>query len=553
MITKKSFFYFIFALFLLLPIASPADSTKASSPDTSQISGDSSRQAEKQQPARQSRSIFSKELASPYHSIKNFKLNLSADVNKPELAAKSLKFDNGTKAQKSIELTKKLKEIFKGYGLIIHLEDYPRDKNHMDSTELKHVFIPFTNYPEIYLEKYGNDWKFSEETVGLIESMHSEIYPVTVDAITKSMPDFLLINFLGLHLWQYVGVAIYAALGLFLFYLLSFVFGKVILAIINKFHKNFFGDDFVKSAAKPASILVVSLLVYKFLPILALPFNLNIVLIYFLKIFIPLNVIYILIKFIDLLSIIFSRLAAKTINTIDDRLVPFARKALKALIIVLGIFYILKIFEIDITPLIAGVSIGGLAFALAAQDTVKNIFGSFTIFTDQPFNHGDWIIFKDGEGMVEEVGTRSTRIRTFANSQITIPNGRLSDMTINNMGRRKLRRWTTNVAVTYNTPTDKIQEFVEGIRNIIDENETTVKDGYHVYLNSFGDFSLNILIYLFFDVPDWAAELTQRHDMMMKIIKLAESIEVEFAFPTQSLLIEQLPELRIGKSNENSN
>ena len=134
--------------------------------------------------------------------------------------------------------------------------------------------------------------------------------------------------------------------------------------------------------------------------------------------------------------VVLKRRAEKTVSTLDDQLIPLLRKFLKAVVLVLGAVWILSRLDFNVTALLAGVSLGGLAFALAAQDTLKNMFGSLLIFLDKPFQVGDWIQADSIDGTVEEVGFRSTRVRTFANSVIYVPNGKLSDMMVNNMGMR---------------------------------------------------------------------------------------------------------------------
>ena len=219
----------------------------------------------------------------------------------------------------------------------------------------------------------------------------------------------------------------------------------------------------------------------------------------------------------------------------DDQLAPVIEKVLSIAIWIVGAIYFLESLDINITTLLAGISIGGLAIALAAQDTVKNFFGSIMIFVDKPFQIGDWINFDNVDGTVEEVGLRSTRIRTFANSVTTIPNGALADKVINNMGLRKYRRFKTEIGITYDTPPEKVDAFVIGIRAIIQAHPTTRKDYFEVHLNSFGASSINILLYCFFEAPNWTEELSGRHEIMYAIILLANDLGVEFAFPTQTI------------------
>ena len=241
-------------------------------------------------------------------------------------------------------------------------------------------------------------------------------------------------------------------------------------------------------------------------------------------------------------GIYFKKLAEKTKSSLDDQLVPLISKALRVFIVIIGAFFVLLKLNVDIIPLLTGLSIGGLAFALAAQDTIKNFFGSLMIFIDKPFQIGDWITSGDIDGTVEEVGFRSTRVRTFRNSVVYVPNGNLADSTIDNHGLRHYRRFYTQIALTYDTPTDLIEIFVQGLRKLVDNHPATRKDTYEIYLNGMADSSLNVMFYIFFEVPSWSEELRARHEVLKQIIDLAQELGVNFAFPTQTLHMETFPE-----------
>jgi MscS family membrane protein len=223
-------------------------------------------------------------------------------------------------------------------------------------------------------------------------------------------------------------------------------------------------------------------------------------------------------------------------------LVPLIKKALKIFVVIIGALAILSNLNVDIIPLLAGLSIGGLAFALAAQDTIKNFFGSIMIFIDKPFQIGDWITSGNIDGTVEEVGFRATRIRTFRNSVTYVPNGMIADSTVDNHGLRAYRRFYTHIAITYDTPPELINLFVDGLRQIVEKHPHTRKDYYNIYLNDMADFSLNIMFYIFFEVPGWPEELKSRHEILIEVIRLAEELGINFAFPTQTLHMETFPE-----------
>ena len=245
---------------------------------------------------------------------------------------------------------------------------------------------------------------------------------------------------------------------------------------------------------------------------------------------------------IDVFSDHIAGRAARTESKLDDQLVPILRSSLKVFVVTIGGLFVLQNLDVNIASLIAGLGIGGLAVALAAQDTIKNVLGGITIFADKPFQVGDWVVLDEIEGTVENVGFRSTRIRTFYNSLITVPNARMTDSAVDNMGLRTWRRYTTTLGLTYQTSPDKVQAFVEGVRAIIRANPKMRTDYYIVELHGFGQSSLDVLLYCFISAPDWNAELRTRHILNLDIMRLAQRLGVEFAFPTQTLHIAGTPE-----------
>ncbi len=246
-----------------------------------------------------------------------------------------------------------------------------------------------------------------------------------------------------------------------------------------------------------------------------------------------------LFRITDFVAFTFEKKAEQTDNKFDDVLVPLLRKTTKIFITAFGFIFLADNLDINISSLLAGLGIGGLAFALAAKDTVENLFGSLTVLIDRPFNIGDWINIEGLDGTVEQIGLRSTRLRTFYNSLVTIPNSNLIKAKVDNYGQRRYRRIKTMITVTYNTPPEKIDAFCEGIRELVRQHPYTRKDYYHVWLNQFGAHSLDILVYCFVETPDWATELREKHRLYLDIIRLAKRLGIEFAFPTQTLYIER--------------
>ncbi len=237
----------------------------------------------------------------------------------------------------------------------------------------------------------------------------------------------------------------------------------------------------------------------------------------------------------DLVGEVLLHRSRVTETKFDDIIVPLLRKTAKLFVVALGVVYGAHSLRINILPLLTGLGIGGLAFAFAAKDTIENLFGSVAVVLDRPFEVGDWVVIGDVEGTVEELGFRSTRIRTFYNSQVTMPNAALVRATVDNFGRRTYRRWRTMIGVQYDTPPEKLLAFTEGIRELIRRHPYTRKDYYQVWCNEFADSSFNILLYVFHEVPDWSTELRERERLFMDIVRLADKLGVQFAFPTRTL------------------
>ena len=187
---------------------------------------------------------------------------------------------------------------------------------------------------------------------------------------------------------------------------------------------------------------------------------------------------------------------------------------------------------------LAGLGVGGLAVALAARDSLANLFGSVLIMFEKPFRVGHRIRLSGGDGVVEDVGFRSTRIRTLDNSLISIPNNVIVNATVENLAARTMFRQRFVVQVTYGTSVDKLRAFCRGIQQIIEETEATNKGNAIVRFNDFGESSLDILVSFHLIVPNAATELEEREAILLRIMELASELGVEFAFPTRTIVVE---------------
>lgn len=480
-------------------------------------------------------------LSNPYQTIKTHLDNLQSANYHPELAARPF-MQQGVAISEAKDYAIKLKQVLDGSGIYIEPDELPQSGNYVDSvTNKQHYYLARNEYPRIYLEKVDGQWMYSKVTIDAIDELYKKVYPLGSDIFLKILPKFGNKVIWGLYVWQHIAILIIIILAFSIYRVLNYIFAQLISRTLSRLGYKNIAKNFIMPIAKPFSILLVFLFVSFLVPLVQLPPNISHYLILGLKAIWPIFATAIFYHLVDIVGIYMQNLAGKTESTLDDQLVPLVRKSLKTFVIVIGGLFILQNLDVNITALLAGLSIGGLAFALAAQDTIKNFFGSLMIFVDKPFQVGDWITSGDIDGSVEEVGFRSTRVRTFRNSVTYVPNGKIADSVIDNHGLRQYRRFYTQIAVTYDTPPDLIEVFVEGLNKIVENHPHTRKDYFNIFMNDMGAHSLNIMFYIFFAVPTWPEELRCRHEIILSIIRLAERLGIRFAFPTQTLHMENFP------------
>jgi MscS family membrane protein len=252
---------------------------------------------------------------------------------------------------------------------------------------------------------------------------------------------------------------------------------------------------------------------------------------------------WVCVRLMDSFAGLWEEKAKKTESKLDDQLVPIVRRSLRVFLYIIAAVFVLQNLGYSVVSILAGFGIGGAALAFASKDTVANLFGSIVIFLDKPFHIGDWIEMDGIEGTVEDVGLRTIRVRTFANSQVTVPNARFTTSAVNNWSRMKKRRIKMNVGVTYSSSPEKIELLVEKIRQIIREDENLHHDFFLVNFNHFGPYSLDIFIYCFTKTTVWAEFLQFKQEFMLKIMYAVKELGLDFAFPTQTVQLENLPKL----------
>jgi|GEM_PF-126076 len=355
----------------------------------------------------------------------------------------------------------------------------------------------------------------------------------------QKLPKWMLKRFLGIELWSWMGILALVFLALMVQKLVVFFIGTYVRRMTRRAHIKYL-DQAVGRASRPIGGLVMSGVFYIGLPLLLFPIKVlkfSYVLTEALAAF---SAVWLGYRMIDVLGDFLQAKADKTESRLDDQLVPLVTKTLKVFVCIIGGIFILQNLDVNVGSLLAGLGLGGLAFALAARDTIANFFGSVMIFIDKPFQIGDWVTVGSTEGIVEEVGFRTTRVRTFYNSLITVPNATVVNTMVDNYGARQYRRYSTTLGLAYDTPPEKIQAFCEGVRAIIAGMPGMRKDYYMVEFREFANSSLNVMVYCFMVSPTWNDECRTRTNLNLEIIRLAQELGVSFAFPTQTLHIETM-------------
>jgi len=256
-----------------------------------------------------------------------------------------------------------------------------------------------------------------------------------------------------------------------------------------------------------------------------------------LQICLVVSVTWSILRLIDFIGLVLMQQAAKTDTTTDDQIIQFVKEALKIFTYIFAFLFTLgAVFQLNIGAMVAGLGIGGLAIALAAQDTLQNVIASFIIFFDKPFVVGDYIKVEGISGVVEKIGFRSTRIRTLEKSFLTIPNNMLISNVLDNMSLRTFRRSKFQVGLTYDTAIDQIKAIVKDVQAYIDEHEKTNQDGL-VRFEEFGDSSLNLTILLYVDTQNYDEYMMVVEDINFRIMEIVKEHGSDFAFPSTTVYL----------------
>ena len=354
------------------------------------------------------------------------------------------------------------------------------------------------------------------------------------NAVLKQVIDFLNIELLSLPLYK----IFFAFLMLFIFLIFKKAFTLYILKflrLLTKKTKTDIDDKIFKAVKEPLKFLFIIGGIYFFFYFLEIRSDL-------------LNHIIKGLLIFDLFWAFYN-----IVNVFEDKvyhiigkygrasreMASFIIKITKVLIISLGIIALLQEFGINVTGFLASLGLGGLAFALAAKDTAANIFGGIAILTDNIFKIGEWIKVGDAEGIVEDIGMRTTKIRAFDKRLIIVPNATIANSNVENFSRRDKRRVVMRIGLVYNTSIETLKKVVQDIREMLINHPGVAKDeSLLVYFDEYEDSSLSIFCYFFTTTANWQEYLRIREDINLRVKNIIEKYPTDFAFPSNSIYFE---------------
>jgi len=324
---------------------------------------------------------------------------------------------------------------------------------------------------------------------------------------------------------------------------LSFFLGKICKFFLNRLDRKMTDYNRLiaavasRSAAKSITFLFFSFGLAAAITFLNIPDGFESLLNSVLELLVILAIGLFIYRQVDVIDQWLRRFSSEDSVNIDAMLIPIVGKSIRVAVVILIILQAAQsLSDQPITSILAGIGIGGLALGLAAQDTIRNFFGSLMIFADKPFNVGELINLEDKFGKVVEVGVRTTKVRTLEGHMLTIPNGNLANMTIHNIGKRDFIRRVFDVAIPYNTSPDKVDRAVEIIRDILEDHEGMNPDfPPRVFFEGLNSHSLNIKVYYWYHPPDFWQYMAFTETVNREILSRFNSEGIEFAFPTQTI------------------
>jgi len=354
------------------------------------------------------------------------------------------------------------------------------------------------------------------------------------DQVLDVLNTFIFNNSVAVWL---ISLTLFLAVYIFRFALVKVIEGS--LKSFTSLTKTTVDDQIVEVIEKPIRSMILLFAFYISFSILDVDKEFELIFNNFLQSLAILLFTWLILRTITIFSANILQLSHHLKSDIAESLAKLLITIAKTTIIVISAIIILSQWGFNVSGFIASLGLVGMAFALAAKDTASNLFGSIVIFSDRPFKIGDWIKTPEVEGTIEEIGMRSTKVRTFAQALVSVPNGVLANSAILNWSKMQKRRIKMKLGLTYSTTASQMQNILSEIRHYLQENENIHPETIYIYFTDFNDSSLDIFCYFFTNTTNWSEYMAVREEVNLELMKIIENNNTSFAFPSQSIYIEK--------------
>jgi MscS family membrane protein len=343
-----------------------------------------------------------------------------------------------------------------------------------------------------------------------------------------------------------LGELFFAAFIFIFALLLRTLFARVVLNQLKNFvatTETALDNEILAALDSPIKLVFIVVGFYLATVVLNLPAEIDEFLTPLIRSLVAFTLFWALFRGVEPLSVFIDKLTVSFGAELAQALKNFFIKGLKIFVVLIGLTVVLNEWGINVIGLLASLSIAGAAVALAAKETLSNIFSSLTIIFDKMFKPGDWIMTPEVEGIVEEIGSRATKIRTFSKAIVTVPNATLVNSAVTNWSNMTNRRIKMRLGLEYRTRRDQITAITQRIKDYLQNHPDieTSKVVTFVYLVEFNESSIDILLYYFTKTTNWQEWLRIREENMLEFMKIVEEEGAAFAFPSQQIYVEKLP------------
>lgn len=404
------------------------------------------------------------------------------------------------------------------------------------------IFRSLSLKGEVIIARQANgEWRFTKETVGsvpLLISAIEEQKKATGTAILMQdnsygaqvrswMPDVMKQVTMSLERWQWLGLFILFLIGALFWQIFKFASRFILGKKLLQRRRQYLTEEQIKKISSPIGLLAFTIVLQLGLPVLAFTQNPLSFMNTLLFLMTATALTWLAYRLVDVISTRLKQKARETNIKSDDLLVPFITLIIRIVIVVIAAIFVAENLRFDVTSMIAGLGIGGIAIALASQETLSNFIGSLVLLIERPFTAEDRIEIEGVKGTVKEVGLRSTTILSASNSIITVPNSKIVKANIINEGIKIRRRWKIKLSLPYQNGAAKVENLCSGIQGLINATESLDSEDFQIYLYDVLPSSLDLRVEVTFKVDEYGFEIDARHRFIMDLLRLADDLGVK--------------------------